>query len=102
MSTKTLILLGTAAEHSLARTQHVQSVVSGKDLAEEDHRIINLARSDAREDRNPISSRSRHEIIMRSSGGKEDAFSTKDFDSSREVYRALCFSANPFVAASRG
>ncbi|SJL09517.1 uncharacterized protein ARMOST_12895 [Armillaria ostoyae] len=43
--TKTLILLGTTAKRSLARTQHVQSIVSGKDLAEEDHGVTNLEKS---------------------------------------------------------
>ncbi|PBK73300.1 hypothetical protein ARMSODRAFT_627549 [Armillaria solidipes] len=41
--TKTLILLGTAAERGLSNTQHVESVVSGKDLVEEDHGVANLS-----------------------------------------------------------
>ncbi|PBK95222.1 hypothetical protein ARMGADRAFT_791142 [Armillaria gallica] len=42
--TKTLILLGTAAERGLSSTHHVQSVVSGsKDLVEEDHGVTNLS-----------------------------------------------------------
>ncbi|KAK0194832.1 hypothetical protein F5146DRAFT_996574 [Armillaria mellea] len=41
--TKSLILLGTAAELSLSGTRNVQSVVSGKDLIEEDHRTADLS-----------------------------------------------------------
>ncbi|KAK0448548.1 hypothetical protein EV421DRAFT_1466173 [Armillaria borealis] len=48
--TKTLILLGAAAERGLSNTQHVESVVSGKDLVEEDYDVANLSHIALREE----------------------------------------------------